>query len=53
MESQIGLYKTEPIKRRGSWRSLAETGANDRTAATPPPPPTMLVRPNTLINIRY
>jgi putative transposase len=24
MESQIGLYKTELIKRRGPWRSLAE-----------------------------
>ncbi|GAA2868138.1 hypothetical protein GCM10010517_27820 [Streptosporangium fragile] len=24
MESQIGLYKTELIKRRGTWRSLAD-----------------------------
>ncbi|KAB8191054.1 transposase [Nonomuraea phyllanthi] len=24
MESQIGLYKTELIKPRGPWRSLAE-----------------------------
>jgi integrase-like protein len=24
MESQIGLYKTELISKRGSWRSLAD-----------------------------